>query len=252
MNYTVGQVAQIARVTVRTLHHYDAIGLLRPSARTGAGYRRYAAGDLERLQRILLYRELGFSLEQIAAVLDDRTVDPLDHLRRQRELLAGRIERLQGMLARVEEIMEARKMGINLEPHELFAVFGDADPTHYAEEVEERWGETDAYTESRRRTSRYTKDDWLRMQAEDEAITARFAAALAEGQPAGSPTTMALAEEHRGHISRWFYDCGYEMHRGLADLYVDDPRFTATYDAVAPGLARYIRDAIHANAQRER
>lgn len=249
MSYTVGRAAQIARVTVRALHHYDAIGLLRPSARTEAGYRRYSAGDLERLGRILLYRELGFSLEQIAAILDDATVDPLDHLRRQRELLAGRIEQLQGMLARLEEIMEANKMGINLKAEEIFEVFGDADPTRYADEVEQRWGDTDAYAESRRRTARYGKADWLRMRAESEAITARFAAALARGHPATSPEATALAEAHREHINRWFYACNRQMHRGLADMYVADERFTATYDAVAPGLAGYIRDAIHANGE---
>src|SRR6266498_107409 len=112
--YSVGDVARLAHVTVRTLHHYDEIGLLRPSARTEAGYRRYSDSDLERLQRVLCYRDLGFSLEEITAILDHPAIDPLGHLRRQHGLLTGRIDRLRRMVATVERAMEARKMGINL------------------------------------------------------------------------------------------------------------------------------------------
>ena len=147
MGYSVGQVAHLSGVTVRALHHYDAVGLLRPSGRTEAGYRSYSHDDLARLQRILCYRELGFSLDQIAAILDDASVDPLDHLRRQHALLVGRIERLQRMAAAVEKAMEARRMGINLDPAEMFEVFGNDDPTQYADEVERRWGDTAAYQE---------------------------------------------------------------------------------------------------------
>ncbi|NYF57129.1 MerR family transcriptional regulator [Micromonospora purpureochromogenes] len=248
MAYTVGQVAKAARVTVRTLHHYDEIGLLSPSGRTAAGYRRYDDADLERLQHIRFYRELGFPLEEIAAILDDPTADPAAHLRRQHELLSGRIGKLQEMVTAIELAMEARRMNINLTPEERFEVFGDFDPDAHAEEAEQRWGGTDAYQESNRRVARYSKEDWLRNKAENEDWGRRFVEVMASGAAADSPEAMALAEEHRQLIGRWFYDCSYEIHTGLADMYMADPRFTAHYEAIAPGMAAYLHEAIHANA----
>lgn len=250
MEYSIGTVARLARVTVRTLRHYDAIGLLRPGGRLDSGYRRYSADDLERLQRILCYRQLGFPLDRIKALLDDPNADPLDHLRRQHALLNERINELRRMAATVEKIMEAREMGINLEPDEMLEVFGDTDPTAHHEEAERRWGETDAWAESQRRVSTYTKDDWKRMRAEFAALMADFAAARASGLSPESQRAMDLAEAHRAYLERWFYACGYPMHRGLGDLYVNDPRFAANLAKFAPELASYLRDAIHANARR--
>src|ERR1041384_5762915 len=114
MEYTVGQLAAVAGITVRTLHHYDEIGLLRPSLRSAAGYRRYVEPDLERLQQVLFYRELGFSLEEIATILDDPDADAATHLRRQHRLLRERIARLEAMVTAVEFTMEAQKMGMAL------------------------------------------------------------------------------------------------------------------------------------------
>lgn len=248
--YTVGQVARLSGATVRALHHYDAIGLLRPTGRSEAGYRSYNDADLERLQQILLYRELGFPLDEIAAIIADPEAGAVEHLRRQHRLLRERIRRLQMMVAAVEREMEAQKMGIQLSPEERFEVFGDFDPDQYAQEVEERWGDTDAYRESQRRVAGYSKQDWLTIKAEGEEINRRFAEAKGSGADPRGVVAMDLAEEHRQHISRWFYDCGYEIHRGLGDMYVGDPRFTATYEVVAEGLATYLREAIHANAAR--
>lgn len=248
--YAVGEVAGFAGVTVRTLHHYDAIGLLVPSARSHAGHRRYSEADLDRLQQILFYRELGFPLEEVAALLDDPDTDPRAHLRRQHELLTARIEKLQKMAEAVEHAMEARKMGINLTPKERFEVFGDKDPDQYAEEAEARWGGTEAYAESQRRAATYTKEDWKRLQAEVDDWSERYAALVAAGAPATGEAAMDLAEEHRRHVSRWFFEVSYDMHRCFAEMYVSDERFTAYYDAMHPGLAAHLRDAITANAAR--
>ena len=248
MDYTVGRVAEIAGVTVRTLHHYDEIGLLTPGARTGAGYRRYDDNDLERLQQILLYRELGFTLDEIATILDDPDVEARAHLRRQHALLRDRISRLQEMVAAVEYMLEAQKMGINLTPEEKFEVFGDFDPDAYTEEVEERWGDTDAYQESARKTARYTKDDWLRIQQESADLMGRWLAAFDAGTPAESQAAMDLAEQHRQQIGKFFYNCTFEIHVGLAEMYLADPRFTQHYEDQRPGLAQYVHDAIMANA----
>jgi DNA-binding transcriptional MerR regulator len=246
----VGEVAALAGVTVRTLHHYDRIGLLSPSERTSAGYRRYTPSDLDRLHQVLVYRELGFPLEEIATLLDDPAADPVAHLRRQLALLRDRLDRTKAMVAAVEKEMEARTMGISLTPEERFEVFGDHDPSQYDAEVEERWGETDAYRESRRRTSSYTKDDWLRIKAEGADVERRFAEALRSGVAADSEQAMDVAEEHRQHVSRWFYDCPPQMHAGLGRMYVEDERFTAHYEEIAPGLAQYVSTAVQANAAR--
>ncbi len=250
----VGEVARLAGVTVRTLHHYDEIGLLRPRGRTTSGYRQYDDADLLRLQRILAYRELGFGLDEVARLVAPGTGpggdDELALLRSQRDLLARRIERLRQVLAAVETTMEARSMGIELTPQEILEVFGDDDPTQYADEVQERWGGTDAHKQSQTRARGYTAADWQQIKAEQEGSTQAYADAMRRGLPPDSPEAMDAAEAHRQLVTRWFYDCSPQMHRGLGDMYVADPRFTAHYDRLEPGLAQWVREAVHANADR--
>jgi DNA-binding transcriptional MerR regulator len=249
MSYSVGQVARFAKVTVRTLHHYDEIKLLSPSHRTPSGYRRYDDADLDRLQQILFYRELGFSLDDIASILDDSEVSPSEHLRRQRSLLLERIDRLQAMVASVEHALEARKMGIQLTPEEKFEVFGE-DYVDYQDEAEQRWGDTDAWKESQRRAARYSKEDWAEIKAEGDALNDRIAEAIAAGVTPDSEQAMQIAEDHREQITRRFFEVSYGMHRCMAEMYIADPRFTETYEKVAPGAAAWFRQAILANAER--
>ncbi|MEV0824835.1 MerR family transcriptional regulator [Nonomuraea rubra] len=250
MSFSVGQVARLAGITVRTLHHYDEIGLLTPGERTHSGYRRYTDDDLTRLQQILLYRELGFPLDEIAVILDQPAEDELTHLRRQHELLTRKATRLHEVIAAVERAITARTTGITLTPEERFEIFGDFRPEDHDAEAERRWGHTDAYAQSRRRVASYTKADWLQQKAEATSVTDDLVAAYKAGLPADGAPAMDIAERHRGLIHRWFFDCPHDLHRCLGDLYVDDPRFTATFDDIVPGLATYFRDTIHANARR--
>ncbi len=249
-DHAIGQVARIAAVSVRTLRHYDEIGLVSPGRRTAAGYRRYTEADLQRLQHVLFYRELGFALEEITAILDDPATDTLTHLRRQHELLTRRIGRLRAMADAVEHAMEANVLSIPLTPQERFEVFGDFVPEDHEQEARERWGGTDTWRRSRARADAMTKDDWTRFTGEAARTVRDFADAYLAGLPAGGERAMELAEEHRAHLTRWCYDCSYDLHRGLGDMYVADPRFAAVYEASATGLTAYIRDAIHANADR--
>jgi len=249
-SWSVGDVARLTGVTVRALHHYDRIGLLRPSIRSAAGYRGYDQADLARLQRVLAYRELGFSLEDIGRLLDDPDSDPVAQLRHQHALVLERMERLAQIAAVLERTLEAHTMGIKLTAEEMLEVFGDHDPTQYADEVQERWGDTDAYQQSARRTSTYSKDDWIRIKAEQGAAQARYAAVMAAGLPADSPEAMAAAEENRLLIDRYFYDLSREMHVKLGEMYLADARFRKNYEDLAPGLAQYVHDAIAANAAR--
>ncbi len=250
VHYTVGDVARLAGVSVRTLHHYDAIAILTPAYRGDNGYRAYGPQALERLQRILAYRELGFELATIGALLDDPATDRIEHLRRQATLLDARMERLEAMRSSLQKTMEAHQMGIDLDPKEMLEVFGDFDPTEHAAEAEERWGGSEAYRQSRARTRRYGKAEWLAVRQEAEAIEQRFADEQAAGVPADAAAAMDAAEAHRQHITRWYYGCSPVMHVGLADLYEADPRFAKHYDDRSKGLASYVAAAIRANARR--
>jgi len=250
--YRIGEVAKLAHVSVRTLHHYDALGLLNPSHRSDAGHRLYASSDLERLQAILLYKELGFGLEQIRDLMASARFDRRKALVAQRELVAKEVLRLQAMLGLIDQTLAAMGRGQDMSKEEMFAVFGDFDPSQYEQEVKERWGHSEAYRESARRTGRYTKEDWQRFRQEAGEITRAIASLLDAGVDADDPLAMDAAEQARLHIDRWFYPCSHEMHVCLGEMYVADPRYAATYEKIRPGMAQYMCDAIKANAARGR
>ena len=248
MSWTVSEAAGLARVSVRTLHHYDEIGLVSPARRSAAGYRLYGRDDLERLQQVLFFRELGFSLDEIRKALDEPGFDRTEALVMQRELLTAKAEHLKAMIGTLDKAIEAQQKGIAMDEKDLFDVFGDEDPAQYEDEARERWGDTDAFKESRRRAKSYSKEDRLRIKADQDAVEAEFAEAMLAGRAPDSPEAMALAERARLGIDQAFYPCSHEMHRDLGTMYVADPRFAKHYDDRAPGLARYVCDAIVANA----
>jgi len=247
---TVGQVARLAGVTVRTLHHYDELGLVVPTTRTDAGYRLYGTAQVARLQEVLFFRELGFGLDKIKEIVEGPGYDRASALERQRALLEAKAERMLQMIDAVDAAIDANERGMTMSKEDMLEVFGDFDPSEYEDEARERWGHTDAYQESQRRVARYTKEDWKRLGAEAAEINEAFLALMAAGQPAGSPEAMEVAERHRAHIGSWFYECSHEMHRGLAEMYVADPRFTENIDKAGEGLAEYMSEAIRANAPR--
>ncbi len=247
--WTVGQVADLFGVSVRTLHHYDEIGLLTPSERSRAGYRLYTDADLTRLQQVVVYRRLELPLDEIAALLDGGD-DAVTHLLRQREAVLTRLGELSELVTAIDRALE-REMGDQpATPEELKELFGDGFTDEYEAEARERWGDTDAWTQSARRTRRYTKADWQQIKDELEGVTTAFVAAKRAGLPPHSPEAMDAAEQARVQIHERFYDLTHDVHRALGDMYVADPRFTRTYEDVEEGLAQYVRDAIHANADR--
>src|SRR5262245_8064974 len=158
--FTVGELSKLTGVTVRTLHHYDEIGLVRPSARTAAGYRLYADDDVLRLQQVLLFRELGLPLPEIAAVLDDPEYRRDDVLRRHREVLVAKRMRLDAMVAALDAALAQQQKGHAMKPEDVKSLFDGFDPAQYEAEAEERWGNTDAYKESQKRVKRYGKAEW--------------------------------------------------------------------------------------------
>jgi DNA-binding transcriptional MerR regulator len=243
---TVGEVSELSGVTVRALHHYDELGLLSPSGRSEAGYRLYAPPDLERLQEILVWRELGFPLAEIRELLDDPGHDRVRALRAQRALVDGEIERLAAVARALDAALAAHENGTVIEEATMFDGF---DPAQYEDEARERWGHTEAYRESARRTARYGDREWAEIRAESDGIEEAFAALKRDGSPADGEQARATAERHRRHLERWFYPCSPEMHAGLGEMYVADARFAAHYDSRVSGLAAYVCDAILANAR---
>ncbi|KEG39431.1 MULTISPECIES: MerR family transcriptional regulator [Streptomyces althioticus group] len=254
MSYSVGQVAAFAGVTVRTLHHYDKAGLLSPSDRSRAGYRLYGEADLVRLQQILFYRELGFPLDEIASLLENPQANALERLQDRLRRLNEEIARLRRLAEVAERAIEVQRTGVPLTPEERFEVFGDvAFDLSYATEAELKWSHSDGQREAMARADAHTKEDWRRLMGEAAAWRAELLAAFDEGEPSCGGRAMDLAEEHRLHIARWFTSCPPDMHRRIADDFVADPRAFALVvppSQQRPGLAAYLRKAVHANAAR--
>ena len=244
---TVGQVAGLVGVSVRTLHHWDEIGLVVPSARSWAGYRLYEPDDVARIHRVLVYRETGMPLAEVARILDDPDVDATAHLARQRELLQHRIAHLTRMLRAVDTMMEKNSMGENLTPQQQAEILGAEWDPAWQEEAEERWGDSDEWAQAAARKAAMTRQDWARVAEETEALETDLANAMREGVVPGSERANALAERHRASIDRWF-DTTYAKQVLIARGYVANSRFTAYYDKRESGLAAWIKEIIDANA----
>ena len=226
--HQVKQVARLTGLTIRTLHHYDSIGLLVPTARSAAGYRLYDDDDLLRLQQILIGRELGLSLEAIRRSLDDPGFDRRQALLAQRAELETRAERATEMIRAIDAALtaiEENAMG----KVDFKKIFDGFDPEQYADEVKQRWG-TDAYRISAQRTNSYTEADWQRCKDEQGAIYADALAARAAGVRPDEPRAMDIAERHRLSFDRWFYPCSTQMHSGLADMWEADRRYADSID----------------------
>lgn len=254
---TVGQVAEAYGVTVRTLHHYDEIGLLVPSERTYAGYRQYTGDDLRRLQSIVVYRRLGFGLDEIAELLraessGDASAARVKHLRRQRATVMSRLDELHDLVGAIDRALEQEMSNEPATRQDMQELFGESFDD-YEGQAQERWGDTDAWKESTRRTAHYTKADWERIKRETDTLQRAFLDAKRGGLPPTSTEAMDAAEGHRQHLNQRFYACSPTFHRNLGELYVSDPRYTVSYDGTydEPGLAQYVRDAIVANADRQ-
>ncbi len=244
--YRVREVARVTGLTVRTLHHYDAIGLLSP-ARTPAGYRAYTDSDLLLLQQILIYRELGFALEQIKQIVHDPGFDRRAALVQQRRQLAARVAHTQTILRAVDAALATLQGNAAMDTKQIFAGF---DPAAYEHEVKQRWGETEAYRESARRTQNYSQSDWQRIKHEHDDLMQQLAAVLARSERANAPSAMDLAEQLRLHIDRYYYPCSHAMHTKLAEMYTGDSRFETNLNRYGDGVAGFLAAAIKANAAR--
>ncbi|MGL4821120.1 MAG: MerR family transcriptional regulator [Bacilli bacterium] len=238
--YTVKQLATLTGVSVRTLHHYDALGLLKPHTTKVNGYRIYDDANVQTLQRILFYRELGFSLPEIQTLLSNQTHNINDRLSAQRHLLELKKKRLTHLIALIDETIKGG-FQMDFKPFAMNEI--NEAKKQYAKETKERYGHTEAYTESQNRTARYTKEDWQTITAEQTRIYEDWAVVM-RSHPPESSQSQALVRAWQEHITANYYTCTDEILAGLGLMYVADERFTKTIDAYAVGLAQYMSDAI--------
>jgi MerR family transcriptional regulator, multidrug-efflux activator len=242
MSYTVKVVAGISGVSIRTLHHYDEIGLLKPDHLSPSGYRLYTDSDLERLQQILFFKELGFNLREIKKIMDSPGFDKKEALLSHQRLLTEKKQRLEELIGSVEKTITAMERGIEMEKKEMFKAFDESKIEEYKKEIREKYSK-ETVDECEKKTAGYTKADWDSIKAESDGIN-RQIAALMEQSPSDARIQQLVGEFYR-HINQRFYTCTPEIYRGLGDLYVSDPRFTAFYERIKPGMAEFMRDAIN-------
>ena len=245
---TVGEVASLVGVSVRTLHHWDAIDLVRPQGRTSAGYRTYSATDVARMHRVLVYRELGFSLAKIAALLDDPDVDEAGQLQQQRTLLHERIDALQRMADAVDRMIVSDAAGVSLTAQQQAEIFGTGWREDWAEDARERWGASEQWAEFERRAAALSQEERERLSKDGEALYEKLATAKRDGIRPGSTAANRLVEGHREMIGQMF-DCSRSMHVLLGRMFVDDERFREYFDSLEQGLATWLSASIDANAR---
>lgn len=238
---TVKEAADLSGVSVRTLHHYHKIGLLLPAKVTDAGYRLYGQEQLARLQQILLYKELGFPLEEVRPLLNADPSFLQDALEKQAQLLMLKRKRLDKLIRLTQKLLKGETV-MDFSAFDTKEI--DRQMEQYAQEVKGRWGETLEYEDFQQRTASYGKEDWEKVYGGMSEIFQRFAACMDKG-PA-SPQAQALVKEWRGFISKNFYPCSDEILQNLGQMYQADPRFQATFEKTAPGLGGFIAEAIKA------
>jgi DNA-binding transcriptional MerR regulator len=234
-------LADLAGISVRTLHHYDHIGLLKPSARTAAGYRLYGTTDLLRLQQIMLYRELDLPLDEIRRILDDLGFDPIRALAQHRQTLALQAERLTRLLHTIDRtIARLTEVDMSLTDEELYEGLPKEQVARWKREVNERY-DPQLVAESNRRVQAMSKGEWNDVKTEGDAIARRMAELM--GRPASDPEVQATIARQHAWIEN-FYPCSAQMFQGLGQLYAENPEFRANYDKYRPALADFMRDAM--------
>lgn len=246
MYYKVKEVAGLVGVSVRTLHHYDQIGILKPDSVTNAGYRLYTDNDLEKLQQILFFKELDFNLQEIKTILENPNFNKVNALKIHKDLLIEKKKRLERIIKSVENTLDSIEGGIEMNRKGMFEAFDVSEiekyKEKYAEETKKKYGNTKAYEESEKKTSKYTKNDWSKLMTRFDEIYKKIAVLM--DRDVSDVEVQAAVVEWRQYITDNFYTCTPEIFRGLGELYVSDERFTANIDKYKPGLANFLQEAI--------
>ena len=244
--YKVKEVSELAGVSIRTLHHYDRIGLLKPDSVSSAGYRLYSSENLEELQQILFFKEIGFSLRDIQDVLKRPDFDRMHALKHHKKFLEEKKKRLEDIIATVEKTMIALEGGKKMSENEMFEGLDMNEikkyQEDYAEEAREKYGK-EIVDQTLVKTAKYTEEDWAAILAKQQALWQQIADGMERG--AGHPKVQEAVGKWRQLITDHYYECTLEIFRGLGDLYVNDERFKANYEKIRPGMAQFMQAAMH-------
>ena len=239
MKMQIKEFAEFTGVSVRTLHYYDEIGLLTPArVDKSTGYRYYDEHSLLRMQEILFYRELDFSLKSIGEILSSPHYDKNKALTEQRHLLTLKKERLERLIAAVDRAMEGEI---------VMTAFDNSTFEQYKAEAREKWGKTDAYRQHEEKTGNYSKQKWNDLAAGMDDIMAQFALCMKNGCTPDSVEAAGLVKALQRHITENYYNCTDQILSGLGQMYVADERFKNNIDKHGNGTAAFIRDAIAAH-----
>jgi DNA-binding transcriptional MerR regulator len=245
---TVGQVSARLGVTVRALHHWDETGLARPSLRSAAGYRLYTTGDLERLHRVVLYRELGLGLDRIGALLDAATTDVAGALRAQRAHVAARIDRLRRLGAGLDRMIEAQERGLLLTAEQQAAIFGPGWDPDWPAEARRRYGGTAQWQQYAEGAASRGPEEWQAVADAMAGFERDLGEAMDAGVAPGGPEAEGLVDRHRAIFASYF-PLTRRMQVCLGRRFETDPGFAAHYDGIRPGLAAWFRRLIEAGAR---
>ena len=246
---TIGEAAELLGITVRALRHWESIDLLVPSWRTLGGHRLYVDADLERAQRILVYREIGLPLAEVRGLVDGDG-DAREHLERQRRLLVDRASQLRRIIGAVDEMLEEMSMNdgknTTMDARAAAEKFGGGWRQDFADEAEARWGDTEAWAQSQQANANRTEEEWAQMYADQEALVAKLAQAIGDDVDPDSELGREVSALHRAGVEK-HYECGHGRQVILARMYMVDVRFHKAYGGVEP--TKWLVAAIEADAR---
>lgn len=241
--YKVKEVSNITGISIRMLHHYDKIGLLKPTDMSEAGYRLYNDKDLEKIQQILIYRELDFSLKEIKDILFNNKENLKETLKSQKNLIIEKRNRLNRIVETIEKTINGMEGDLVMSKKGMFEGFDiDKHNKLYEKEVEKKYGESDAYKESKKKTSKYSKEDWNNIMEQIDGVYRELAEL--KDRDVSDEKVQALVHNWRMIISKNFYNCSVEIFSGLADMYIYDERFTKNIDKYGEGFAGFLSEAM--------
>ncbi|WP_044338938.1 MerR family transcriptional regulator [Rossellomorea aquimaris] len=247
MEYTVKKLGELAGVSTRTLRYYDEIEILKPARTNSSGYRIYGQREVDRLQQILFYKELGVGLDEIKDILDDPAFDAKHALMEHREKLLAKREQLDQLIANVNKTIHVKEGKMTMLDKEKFEGFKqkmiDDNEKRYGKEVREKYGDK-AVDESNAKVMNMSQEDHEKVTGLEKEIRKTLAEAFQTGDPA-SDIAQKAADLHKEWITFYWGKYSKEGHAGLAQMYVDDERFKAYYDSEQEGVAEFLRDAIH-------
>ncbi|MBC2319743.1 MerR family transcriptional regulator [Listeria booriae] len=246
MEYTVQKLAKLAGVSTRTLRYYDEIGILKPARINSSGYRIYGQNEVDRLQQILFYREMNVGLDKIKAILEQPDFDETEALKTHRAQLLDKRKQLDELIRNVEKSIAHSERRITMTDQEKFEGFKqkmiDENEEKYGTEIREKYSD-DKINKSNAKLKGMSEAEMERVNRLAETILVELAEAFETGDPAGEKA-QEVAAMHKEWLSTYWDTYSKEAHAGLAQMYVDDERFTAYYDKDQPGLAAFLRDAI--------